>query len=136
MARADGPADNIPANVRRIPKLGIDVPADRKEKLDAGLAKLQAAIDKLRNSAKDKPAHPQLAELLPDVEVYRKAVQGALVYQEFFDAKELDFAEQVLATGQERADALAAGTAPWTIAKGLVVRGYVSKIAVFHSLGD
>ena len=34
---ADGPADNIPTNVRRVPKLGIEVPADRKAKLEAGL---------------------------------------------------------------------------------------------------
>jgi hypothetical protein len=128
LARADGPADNIPTNVRRIPKLGIDVPADRREKLEAGLTKLQEAIDKLRTSAKDQPLHPQLAELLPDVEIYHKAVHDALAYQEFFDARELDFAERGLAIGQERAAALAAGNAPWTTAKGLVVRGYVSKI--------
>ena len=35
-ARADGPADNIPATVRRIPKLGIEVPAERRAKLEAG----------------------------------------------------------------------------------------------------
>ena len=69
-----------------------------------------------------------MAELLPDVEVYHKAVHDALVYQEFFDPKEIDFADQALATGQERADQLSAGQAPWTTATGLVVRGYVSKI--------
>ena len=37
LALADGPADNIPANVRRVPKLGIEVPAERKTKLEAGM---------------------------------------------------------------------------------------------------
>ena len=40
IAWADGPADNIPTNVRRIPKLGIEVPAERQAKLEAGLDRL------------------------------------------------------------------------------------------------
>src|SRR5262245_56553856 len=129
LALADGPTDNIPANVRRVPKLGVDVPADRRTKLEAGLARLAQSLDKLQGAAKGKsPPHPRLAELLPDVEIYHKAVHDALVYQEFFDPKEIDFADTALATGQERADQLAAGQAPWTTATGLVVRGYVSKL--------
>ena len=67
-------------------------------------------------------------ELLPDVEVYFKAVHDALVYQEFFDPREIDFADRALATGLERADQLAAGNRRGPRATGLVVRGYVSKI--------
>jgi Prolyl oligopeptidase family len=129
LALADGPSDNIPANVRRVPKLGVDVPADRRAKLDAGLAKLDQSLGKLREAAKGKsPPHPRLAELLPDVEIYHKAVHDALTYQEFFDPKEIDFADAALRAGQQRADQLAAGEAPWTTATGLVVRGYVSKL--------
>ena len=120
---ADGPGDNIPDNVRRIPKLGIEVPAGRRETLEAGLKRLGQSIDQLKRSKS-----PKTLELLPDVQVYHKAVHDALKYQEFFDAKELDFAEKTLAVGQERADQLASGQAPWTAATGLVVRGYVSKI--------
>ena len=120
---ADGPADNIPTNVRRVPKLGIEVPADRKAKLEAGLKQLDDKITALK-AKKDA----KTTELLPDVEVYFKAVHDALVYQEFFDAKELDPADKILAAGIERADQLAIGEAPWTTATGLVVRGYVSKI--------
>lgn len=120
---ADGPADNIPSNVRRIPKLGIEVPADRKAKLEAGLKQLDDKIGALKGKKDAK-----VAELLPDVEVYFKAIHDALVYQEFFDAKELDPADKILAAGIERADQLAKGEAPWTTATGLVVRGYVSKI--------
>jgi hypothetical protein len=125
-ALADGPADNNPATVRRIPKLGIEVPADRRAKLEAELELLENSIERLRRLGKQ--VHPQMAELLPDVEVYYKAVHDALAYQEFFDPKEIDFADQALATGQERADQLSSGQAPWTTASGLVVRGYISKI--------
>jgi dienelactone hydrolase len=120
---ADGPADNIPTNVRRIPKAGIDVPAERKAKLEEGLKDLEDKIVALK-SRKDA----KTAELLPDIDVYFKAVHDALVYQEFFDIKDVDFAEKALATGLQRAEQLAGGQAPWANATGLVVRGYVSKI--------
>lgn len=123
LALADGPADNIPTNVRRIPKLGVEVPADRKTKWEAGLKDLESKISGLKGKKDAKTA-----ELLPDVEVYFKAVHDALAYQEFFDAREFDFADKVLATGLERAEQLAGGQAPWTTASGLVVRGYISKI--------
>jgi pimeloyl-ACP methyl ester carboxylesterase len=119
----DGPADNTPENVRRVPKRGIEVPADRRESLQAGLQQLQQSIDQLRQQNS-----PKLAGLLPDVQIFHKAVHDALAYQEFFDPKELDYAQQLVATGQERADQLLAGQSPWTSATGLVVRGYVSKI--------
>src|SRR5688572_9045628 len=83
-ALADGPADNIPTNVRRIPKLGIEVPAERRAKLEAGINSLAAKIDSLRGSKDAKKL-----ELLPDVEVCYKAVHDALVYQEFFENRDL-----------------------------------------------
>ncbi|MEX2174677.1 MAG: prolyl oligopeptidase family serine peptidase [Pirellulaceae bacterium] len=123
LALADGPADNQSANVRRIPRLGIDVSAEHRAKLEAGLLQLEAKIAVL-HAQKDV----QTGALLPDVEIFHKAVHDALAYQEFFDPKEIDFAEKALAAGVERADQLTAGQAPWTTATGLVVRGYVSKI--------
>ena len=123
LALADGPTDNIPANVRRIPKLGIEVPADRRAKLEAGLKQLEIKIAAVRGGQDAKAK-----ALLPDVEVYFKAVHDALAYQEFFAPAEIDFADRALATGHERVDQLAAGQAPWAAASGLVVRGYVSKI--------
>jgi hypothetical protein len=120
---ADGPQDNIPANVRRIPKLGIEVPAERRTRWELGLKDLAAKLAALK-ALKE----PRLVELVPDVEVFHKAVHDALTYQEFFDARELDFADRALETGHRRADQLAAGQAPWAEATGLVVRGYVSKI--------
>lgn len=122
-AKADGPADNDLAKVRRVPKLGVEVPAGKRAELEAGLAKLRGAIDAL---ARRRDA--RVTELLPDIEIFHKAVHDALEYQEFFQAKELVDATTLLMAGQQRAAQLAAGQAPWTTATGLVVRGYVSKI--------
>ena len=122
-ALADGPADNKPENVRRVPKLGVEVsPADRQA-LEAGLARLAGAIDQIR--AKNDP---KLAPLLPDVQVFHKAANDALKYQEFFDPKDIPKAKHQLEVGQARAEALLKGEAPWASQTGLVVRGYVSKI--------
>jgi len=123
LALADGPADNVPTDVRRIPKLGVDVPAERKSKWEAGLKELESKISALKGKKDAKTA-----ELLPDVEIYFKAVHDALAYQEFFDAREFNFADNALATGLERAEQLTGGQAPWTTTTGLVVRGYISKI--------
>lgn len=120
---ADGPADNHPDTVRRIPKLGIELPAEKKAELEASLKELDDAIGPL---AKSKDARVQ--ELLPDIRIYSEAVRTALTYQEFFDLKESGAALELLAEGKQRAKELAAGSAPWTTQTGLVVRGYVSKI--------
>ncbi len=122
-ALADGPADNQPQNVSRIPMLGIEVSADDRKALEDGLAKLQEAIGQLQQKKDAK-----VASLLPDVQVFHKAVHDALKYQEFFDPKDLAKAKHHLDEGKARAEALLKGDAPWTTQTGLVVRGYVSKI--------
>src|SRR5690349_3397922 len=62
---ADGPADNRPENVRRVPKVGIEVPPADRKALEEGLAALAKAIEPL---AAKKDA--RTAELLPDVRVF------------------------------------------------------------------
>src|SRR3954463_5937280 len=81
---ADGPADNRPENVRRIPKVGIEVPPGDRKALEDGLASLARAIEPLR-AKKDA----RTAALLPDVQVFHKAVHDALVHQEFFDPRDI-----------------------------------------------
>ncbi len=120
---ADGPADNIPANVRRVPKLGIEVPEEKRKDLEAFLAKLRSDIDDVK-----KRGDYKTRELWPDAEIFYKSVHDALVYQEFFDPSELDEAKRQVVIGIRRADMLRNGEAPWTTQTGLVVRGYVSKI--------
>lgn len=122
-ARADGPQDNLPLKVRPIPKPGIEVPADRAQELEKGLAALEEKLAGLKSSRER-----QIQDLVPDVEIFWKAVHDALKFNEFFDAKELNVALELLREGTERAEQLAQGRSPWTTATGLVVRGYVSRI--------
>lgn len=122
-AAADGIQDNIPENVRRIPELGVEVPADRAATMRAQLKALQ---DKIVAARETKDA-AKIA-LLPDVMIFERAVRCALDYQEFFDVKDLDKADALLLEGIKRADQLLAGKAEWMTQKGLVVRGYISRI--------
>jgi hypothetical protein len=122
-AAADGPKDNIADNVRKIPPPGIKVPDDVRKELAVELKKLQDAIKDV-----NAKATPEAKALLPDVEVYEKAVRYALEHDEFFNAKEFAVAKQHLATGLQRAVDLLHGKHPWTTQTGLVVRGYRSKI--------
>jgi hypothetical protein len=125
VSRADGPADNVPDNVRRIPPPGVAVPEADRAELEAGVARLGMEIDGLRTELKGKPT---LLDLLPDVQIYHNAVRYALTYNEFFNAREIPVAKALLTQGMERARLLREGSAPWTTQTGLVARGYVSKI--------
>jgi dienelactone hydrolase len=122
-ALADGIQDNIPENVRRIPELGVPVPDDRAASMRTSLSQLQEKIAAI-NSGKDASAK----SLLPDVMIFERAVRCALDYQEFFDVKDLDKADALLLEGIKRADQLLAGKPEWITQKGLVVRGYISRI--------
>src|SRR2546429_5545783 len=122
---ADGPSDNLADKVRRIPPPGIKVPDTDRAELEAGVAELGGEIESLRGELKGKPA---LLDLLPDAQIYHKAVDWALSYDEFNKSNEVQVARTLLQQGAERAKALRNGFAPWTNASGLIVRGYVSKI--------
>jgi dienelactone hydrolase len=104
-------------NDRPIPPPGIKLS-------DADRSQLQSGLDKLKESIRALGRH----SLLPDVQIFRNAVQYALQYDEFFDPPDVAKARTLLIEGQKRADQLLSGQAPWTTATGLVVRGYVSEI--------
>ncbi|MCA8991118.1 MAG: hypothetical protein KDA88_04025 [Planctomycetaceae bacterium] len=120
---ADGPADNNIDSVRQIPPPGIEIPAADREKLEAGLERLTGLINrlKLRRDART----PQL---LTDVEIFHRAIQQALDFNELYNEREIKGAHEVLAEGISRAEALMKGETPWTTQTGLVVRGYRSKL--------
>jgi hypothetical protein len=123
--RADGPADNQFDKVRPVPPPGVSVAdADRKA-LEEGVDTLGKQIVALRDSLKAKP---DLLALLPDVQIYEKAVRWALSHNEFYNAREVAVAKKLLGQGLVRAGQLREGKAPWDAATGLVVRGYVSRI--------
>jgi predicted peptidase len=103
--------------IKQIPPAGIEVSASDQAELKARLQRLRTNIDKLRGNP-----------LLADAMVYYEAVRYALEYNEFFKPDEIAKAKTLLLHGEQRAQLLAEGKAPWTTATGLVVRGYVSKI--------
>ena len=78
---ADGPRDNLPDQVRPVPPPGIKVPASDQAELETGLAKLGTEIEALLKNLQKQPALP---ELLPDVEIFHKAVRYALTGNESF----------------------------------------------------
>src|SRR5262245_24022323 len=123
--RADGPSDNLPDKVRRMPPPGIKLSEVDRAELEVKAAQLGREVQSLRGELKSKPA---LLTLLPDVEIYHKAVDWALRYDEFYKSNEVQIARILLEQGGERARALREGKPLWTTATGLVVRGYVSKI--------
>ncbi|QJW95533.1 prolyl oligopeptidase family serine peptidase [Frigoriglobus tundricola] len=118
--RADGPKDNIVENVRPVPPVGNEIPAEDLAEIKKGLGELQQLI-------RDTGTH----ELLPDVLVYEKAVRWAIEYKEVYDgkgAKPAATVKKVLKDGLDRAKALKDGKTPWATQTGGVLRGYASKI--------
>jgi pimeloyl-ACP methyl ester carboxylesterase len=109
--------------IKRIPPAGVELSDNEHEGLSTGLWELGKAIDAL------KLKHDTFVNsLLPDVEIYYKAVAYALKYQEFFSLKDADAGKKILQEGLERAKSLADKKAPWATQKGEIVRGYISKI--------
>src|SRR5579872_2221868 len=102
---------------KQVPPPGIEISAQDRVELQAGLDHLRGSIAKLKSNP-----------LLPDVLIYQEAVRFALEDNEFFKPDEISKARTLLQQGEERAAQLAEGQAPWTTATGLVVRGYMSKI--------
>jgi pimeloyl-ACP methyl ester carboxylesterase len=137
LVRADGPADNVPADVRPVPPPGLAIPDGDRTDLQAGADALGKEIDGLRTALKGKPA---LLDLLPDVQIYHNAVRYALTYNEFFGStrtpaetersvkSQVALARTLLKQGTERAAQLREGKPAWTTQTGPIVRGYVSKI--------
>jgi dienelactone hydrolase len=107
----------VTAQIRSVPPPGIEVAANDRADLEAGLKRLNANLEKLRS-----------VELLPDVQIFYDAVRYAVTYNEFFRPEEVGRAKELLRQGQERSEQLLRGQAPWVTATGLVVRGYRSKI--------
>jgi hypothetical protein len=93
--------------------------------LEAGAQSLAQEIDSLRVALKERS---DKLELLPDVQIFHKAVDWALRYDEFYRSNEVQIARALLSQGKERAASLRNGEAPLMTATGLVVRGYASRI--------
>jgi predicted esterase len=121
-APASSPAQNRAQ--KQFPPKGVEIPEKDRAELTAGAAELGKEIAALKSAT----LKPELSALIPDVEVFHKAVDWALRYDEFYDVKQVATARTLLAEGKARAAALRDGKAPWTTQTGPVVRGYRSKI--------
>ena len=92
-----------------IPPPGNEIPAADRQVLGEGADALAKQIDALRVALKDKP---DLLALLPDVQIYHKAIDWPLRYHELIDVKK---ARAALARGMERAAQLKEGKRRWLI---------------------
>lgn len=123
--RGDGPADNQVLSVRRIPPPGIPVPIAVRQELENKLLALNHRIETLRS---DSQKNERAISLLPDIEIFYKAVDWALRYDQFYKEDEFDGARQLIEEGQKRADQLSQGSPEWIHQTGLVVRAYHSDL--------
>ncbi len=122
-AWGDGPADNNPESVRQVPPPGIEIAEDDRADLTQRTLHLHAQIETL-----SQRREPLIAEYLPDVEIFHRAVDQALRFNEMFQPADVGRARELLEEGERRASQLAAGETPWTTQTGLVVRGYRSRL--------
>jgi hypothetical protein len=109
----------------KIPPAGIAVPDADKAELTTGAAALQEEIVMLKHKLSNDP---KFLALLPDVEIFHKAVAWSLADNTLYSPQEIAFAKHLLTEGMERAKQLKLRKTPWLDAKGLIVRGYRSKI--------
>jgi len=107
---------------RPVPPPGVAIAEADRQILQSGVRRLGADIENL------KKRQGLRSPLVADVAIFQAAVRYALEYNEFLKPEEVARAKEMLRMGQERAEYLAGGRAPWAVQSGLVVRGYYSKI--------
>jgi len=120
-------ADDWQPIARQLPPPGIEISAAQRDQLQAGLDRLEKRIAESKEKS-GKEAGPSDRDLLADVEIFAKAVALALRNTEFYRPQDVAVAEQHLDSAAQRLDEMAAGPGSWTTARGLVVRGYRSRI--------
>ncbi len=118
-------AQATPTSKGTTPPPGIEVPAADAAELKSGLDALGKDIDAVRRSAN---GNANRLALLPDVEVFHKAVRYALQYNEFFNPKEIAAAKAQLKLGQDRVKEVKEGKSSWVSATGPLILGYISRI--------
>lgn len=110
----------------QFPPLGTGLSPDEASTLQKDVDRLGARVAAL----KKRYAAGALADRVADVEVYLDAVRRPLKYDEKLyvprGSTALAYAQQTLAGGAARADALEAGRTPWMTESG--VRGFYSRL--------
>ena len=98
--RADGPADNLPAAVRPIPPVGIELDDTTRTRLQDAVVALTRDVD-----AATAASDADRAEVL----VFARAVQLAVEDRFLYDPKEIEQAERLLDSARKRLAMLAQG---------------------------
>jgi dienelactone hydrolase len=93
---------------------------EERSQVERKIADLDAALRPLRAGVAD--------DLVVDAEVYLKAAQWVLRFDEFYSKAYVSQTLAVLETGLQRARELAAGEPGWTKRKGWVSRAYRSRV--------
>ena len=99
------------------PPPGIKISNQDRSELNNGAKSLIGKIHTLKNEP-----------LIEDIIIFYNAVRYALDDDMFYKKEDVRSAHKLLELGQKRANQLKAGKHPWTSAKGLVVRGYRSRL--------
>jgi len=100
------------------PAPAVKVAPEDLAQLREGVKPLTAKVGALSKNA-----------LIADVAIYEKAVQNLLKYNdEFYAANYVKFAQDAIATGLARAEALEKNVPAWTKETGRVMRAYKSKV--------
>ena len=120
---ADGPKDNFPESVRRVPMLGIELTEEQKKGLQQQLLPLSNLCKQIKLSN-----DPRIKSLSTDVLVFHKALDWSLKHRELLHEREIKWFTPILEEGLNRAKALLDGQAPWLTQKGYIVRGFKSKM--------
>jgi pimeloyl-ACP methyl ester carboxylesterase len=107
-------ADAFPPIPRVLPPEGLEIPAEVRGRLETRLEETKKRLKAIGRE--------------PDVEVFTKAVELALVHREFYVEKDFAKADWALDEANKRLDLLAKGESPWTRGTGTVVEGYRSTI--------
>lgn len=125
-SQADGPSDNVVDKVRPIPPQGIEVPPEKRSAIETELAKLKTLIAELSES-KSK----NVQELLPDIEIFYRAVRLALDEDGFFEPVDFDRALELIQQGILRGEGLRQNNTfwlNWEFKTSATVRGFRSKL--------
>jgi dienelactone hydrolase len=126
LAQAPAPQNPAPAPPAQFPPLGTGISAEEARTLQSSVDALAAKVASLKKQYRSGSMFDRIA----DVEVYLDAVRRPLKYDERLYAGRgstpVNYAQQTLATGIERANQLAKGDTPWMTQSG--VRGFYSRI--------
>lgn len=110
---------------RTAPPRGLAIEESIRAALERNVLSLGREIELVEYLIQDRA---ELRVLLPDVQIYHKAVDWAVRYDEFLRTNDIALARALLDEGARRCAQLREGRPAWTTATGLVVRGYVSKL--------